>query len=178
MTPPLEKGATQGLPLRGTYFYSFYGGLFPSPASALLDGWNRYYPRDVFPALWQKIEGMINDQHIVATEEVLFELAKKADDIHKWAKKLDGFFVPIDNPIQVEVTSLLSKYPNLLKALQGRSGADPFVIALAKVNNLKIVSGEQRSGSMNKPKIPDVANAENLECLSLMDFIREQGWTF
>lgn len=146
--------------------------------SALLDGWTRLYPRDIFPALWEKIEEMIEGSEIVATEEVRVELEKKDDDVHKWTKEHSDFFITIDEPIQNAVIEILKKYPNLLKANTGRSGADPFVIGLAKVNGLKIVSGERASGSPNKPRIPDVAKAENLDCLTLVEFIREQGWKF
>ena len=121
---------------------------------------------------------MISESKIIATEEVREELAKKADDIFKWAKTQSGLFVPIDDDIQIAVTELLKKYPRLLKAQTGRSGADPFVIALAKSKNLKIVTGEKRSGSQTTPKIPDVAKSEQIQCLSLMEFIREQKWTF
>lgn len=146
--------------------------------SALLDGWNRFYPRDVFPGLWEKIEGLIEAQEIIATEEVKIELEKKDDDLLKWIKGHNGFFIPIDEPIQTAVIEILGRYPQLLKASSGRSGADPFVIGLAKVRNLKVVSGERPSSSPNKPKIPDVARSENIECLTFMEFIREQRWSF
>ncbi len=44
---------------------------------ALLDGWQRYYPKDVFPGLWKNLAGLIRNGGLHASEEVKFELAKK-----------------------------------------------------------------------------------------------------
>ncbi|MHB8204852.1 MAG: DUF4411 family protein [Desulfomonilaceae bacterium] len=40
--------------------------------SALLDGWLRYYPPDVFPPVWEKLDELIDDKILVTSEEVLF----------------------------------------------------------------------------------------------------------
>ena len=34
------------------------------------------------------------------------------------------------------------------------------------------------SGNVQKPRIPDVCRALNVECLNLVGFIEQQGWTF
>src|ERR1022692_3687226 len=49
--------------------------------SALVDGWIRYYPPDVFPPLWTKLEDMIHAKQLIAPDEVLTELSKKEDDL-------------------------------------------------------------------------------------------------
>ena len=46
--------------------------------SAIIEGWMRDFPPDIFPNAWKKIEKLINDGILVATEEVLYELKKKA----------------------------------------------------------------------------------------------------
>ena len=68
--------------------------------SALLDGWVRYYPRDVFPKFWTGIEGLIARRKMAAVDEVLRELEKKDDDVHGWAKRQSRLFVPLDAEIQ------------------------------------------------------------------------------
>ena len=57
--------------------------------SAWLDGWNRDYPRDVFPTLWQNIEERVAANEIIASEEVYVELQKKDDDLHDWIKQME-----------------------------------------------------------------------------------------
>jgi hypothetical protein len=86
--------------------------------SALLDGWIRYYPPDVFPALWARIDELITNGKLRATEEVLFELEKKADEVYKWAKSKSGFFVPIEDDIQIAVAAILKKYERLVRCAE------------------------------------------------------------
>jgi len=41
--------------------------------SALID-FNRTYPRDVFPSLWEKMELMVKNGNLIAPKEVLNEI--------------------------------------------------------------------------------------------------------
>src|ERR1035438_2065498 len=104
--------------------------------SGWLDGWVRYYPRDVFPSLWTRIEGQIVAANIIASEEVYVELAKKDDELHKWIQAHKQMLVPPEESIQQRVAVLLVKYPRLVDTLKGRSQADPFVIADRKSTRL------------------------------------------
>ena len=85
-------------------------------------------------------------------------------------------FVPIDEPIQVEVSEILRAHPRLVDQRRGRSRADPFVIALAKTKAATVVTGEQRSQKPGVPKIPDVCDALSIRSVGLLDFFRERGW--
>ena len=68
--------------------------------SALLDGWVRYYPPDLFPSLWSHLEEMIRTGELLSPDEVLLELAQKDDEIHKWA---DGRFGrPLFDPLVID----------------------------------------------------------------------------
>jgi hypothetical protein len=146
--------------------------------SALLDGWVRYYPRDVFPKFWTGIEGLIAQGKRAAIEEVLRELEKKDDEVHGWAKLQSGLFVPVDGEIQGAVKSVVGRYPGLVNAKRSRSTADPFVIALAIVQECAVVTGERPNGiGSKKPRIPDVCLGLGVRCLTMVDVFREQGWT-
>ena len=37
---------------------------------------------------------------------------------------------------------------------------------------------ETMSGSLQKPRIPDVCRAMGMTCVNLVGFIEQQGWTF
>lgn len=41
-----------------------------------------------------------------------------------------------------------------------------------------VVTGERHSGSLDKPKIPDVCDAMGIRCLSLVEMMEEEGWSF
>jgi hypothetical protein len=146
--------------------------------SAILDGWRRYYPRDVFPGMWDAIADLVDDGGLRATEEVLVELERKDDEVHGWALKRQHLFVSIDEHIQVIVTKLLADHEKLLDTRAGRSAADPFVIALAQLQGCAVVTGERATHSLDRPNIPDVCAALGVRCMSLLDMVREQGWRF
>lgn len=145
---------------------------------ALLDGWQRYYPKDVFPGLWKNLAGLIRNGGLCASEEVKFELAKKNDALYAWGNKFDDLYVPLDDSIQRVVSEILKEHPRLIDTRKNRSGADPFVIALASVHKCAVVTGEHKSGSLTRPKIPDVCDAMEVKSLSFLELIRSEGWVF
>jgi Domain of unknown function (DUF4411) len=67
--------------------------------SALLDGWARHYPPDVFPSLWSLIEEMIKVGELLSPDEVLGELSQKDDAVYQWAKTNSTMFVPLDEDV-------------------------------------------------------------------------------
>jgi Domain of unknown function (DUF4411) len=147
--------------------------------SALIHGWVRAYPPDVMPALWDRLDRLIADGRLLASKEVLLELEKKADDLHNWCKERDAMFVEIDDAIQIHMATVMGTYPKLVDTAKGKSGADPFVVALAMAHNptLTVVT-EEKGGSAGSPKIPYVCQQEDIRFISLLQFIREEGWTF
>ncbi len=146
--------------------------------SAILDGWGRYYPPDRFPSVWRNIGQLIAHRSLCGTEEVLIELKKKDDDVYTWAKSQPGLFLPIDEPTQRSVAKILSDYPRLVDARKNRSTADPFVIAVAQVNGLTVVSGEIPSNNLRKPKIPDVCSAMGIKHVRLVELFGLERWKF
>jgi hypothetical protein len=124
--------------------------------SGWLDGWQRFYPSDVFPTLWAKLDGLAATGEIISSEEVYFELKRKSDDLHDWVKVRKQMLVPLDEQIQARASALLAEYPRLVDTLRGRSKADPFVIATAMARGAVVVTGEVISGKLDKPRIPDV----------------------
>lgn len=145
--------------------------------SAILNTWRRHYPPDLFPTLWERLESLIDSGTAVATEEVLEELRRKDDEIHGWAVRHRSMFIPIDELIQYRVLDVMSEFPRLVDNRSNRSGADPFVIALAQLHDLTVVTYEESTNSLRRPKIPDVCARLNLRCIKMVDLIREQGWT-
>ena len=93
--------------------------------SGWLDGWQRNYPPDVFPTLWNRAE-----------------------------------------------------FPRLVDTLRNRSKADPFVIATAIDRKATVVTGEPITGSMTKPRIPDVCDVRGVRCINFLQMIRELNLTF
>jgi hypothetical protein len=146
--------------------------------SGLLDGWKRHYPIDVFPDLPDKLEQLADDGRLIVPEDVLHELEKKDDELRNWAKKLSNAVVPLDEPVQEAALQILGKFQRLVDTRSGRSGADPFLIATAQVRGAMVITGEEASNNLDKPRIPDVCRALGVPCGKLLDLIRREQWTF
>lgn len=144
--------------------------------SAIISAWREMYPPKVFSGLWELLEEMIQDHHVFASDVVLDELSKQDDDILAWAKERPSMFFPLSEDIQTGVRQILRDYPELTK--EGRSEADPFVIAVGQVEGATVVTSENPSNNILKPKIPDVCMALNIPCIGLLQFVIEQGWNF
>jgi len=147
--------------------------------SAILEAWRRRYPPDVFPAVWQRLEQMIERGDLGASEEVLLELEKRDDEVHVWAKERKAkLFVPIDEEQQGHVSVILQKHERLVDTRTNRSAADPFVIAVAIAQGCAVVTAEAATRKPEKPNIPDVCLAMGVRSINLIEFFREQGWRF
>lgn len=145
--------------------------------SAWLQCWARFYPRDVFPALWERLDAMLASDEIVCSDEVLRELSKQEDDLTSWLKSRPDTFLELTEPIQDATNEILAKHPYIAKELARRTHADPFVVAVAKVNDCTVVTQENR-GTAAKPRIPFVCESLGIPCIDVITFIRQEGWTF
>lgn len=144
--------------------------------SALVDCWWKHYPPDVFPTVWRGLEQLAQRGQLVATEEVRTELARRLDDLHRWATGQPVLFFAIDAAIQVRVQVIVTQFPNLVGPGPTQSYADPFVIALAQLRGFAVVTSEQRTNNRAKPKIPDVCIALSVPYMNLIEMFRQQGW--
>ncbi|MFH1004932.1 MAG: DUF4411 family protein [Bacteroidota bacterium] len=150
--------------------------------SAILDAWVRHYPYDLFPSFWDKFSDLAATKKGIAIELIEHEISKKDDGCHKWFNEnnLNDFFWKISDEVQNEVINILqnSNYQQLVEDRKGSYSADPFVIALAKVENLIVVTGEKASNNIAKPKIPDVCNDLGIECINILELMRKEQWQF
>jgi hypothetical protein len=144
-------------------------------SSSLIHAWNRAYRPKNFPTFWAHLEDLIDEGRLKASIEVLEELKKKDDDVYAWAKeRKDLLFVEIDELVQDAVVYLMTTHEKLVDTVKGKSGGDPFVIALALASDPQmVVVTEEDAG---KVRIPDVCQAEGVDCVRLADFIEREDW--
>ncbi|CAA0121735.1 Uncharacterised protein [Mycolicibacterium vanbaalenii] len=152
-------------------FYSF-------DTSAILNGRRDLFRPTVFQTLWVQIEDAVAAGQIRSVDEVQRELSRRDDDAKRWADAQPDLFVPLETPIQQSAAQILTVHDRLVRQGGRRSGADPFVIALAMVRNGTVVTEETATGNLDKPRIPDVCGDLGVPCLNLMEYIEAQGWTF
>lgn len=144
--------------------------------SSMIAAWQERYPIENFPRFWEKMEGLIAKKRLVSPIDVLNEIQKRSDELHKWLKVQPEMFRELENAIQIEAAQVLSQFPRLVGEKKLRTSADPFVIALAKVEGFQIVTEEKPTGNNSKPNIPDVCLGMNLKCIGLLDLIKAERW--
>ena len=145
--------------------------------SALIEPWVRLYPPDLFEPVWEKLVELAESGLIVAPADVRLELEKQKDDLHDWAKKVaSALFHDPDRAVMEVFTDIVNTHPDFMKINSTKSGADPFVVALAQVHKLTVVTYETMAKKDAAPKIPNVCAARGLECVQLVDVLRAEGF--
>ena len=144
-------------------------------SSGILDLF-RYYPPDVFPTIWTQMDSAATSGIVLAIDEVYRELEKKDDAAFQWLKARRAMIVALDQDVQQHVTDILAAHPRLVDSRKNRSSGDPFVIGLAQVRGLTVVTGERASGAIAKPHIPDVCGALGISCMNVLSMFRNEGW--
>jgi hypothetical protein len=145
--------------------------------SGFLDAWVRNYPPDVFPTIWRQMDSAARKGTLLASDEVLREVERKEDGAYNWMKARPEMIIAIDPEIEQQVREIMKRYPRLVDTKKGRSGGDPFVIAVARVRNLAVITAENATGKPDVPRIPDVCVGLGIRCLRVLDFFREQKWS-
>lgn len=148
-----------------------------------MDWQARFYPTDVFVGLKARIEALIADGKLCAPEIVKEELeAVGTPALKSWAKTQSGLFAPLETALQAETAAIQARYPELTDIKSGHESADPWVIALAKLRGLTVVSQETSANEKRKPAkryyIPDVCRDLGVPCINLLGLMRKEGWTF
>jgi hypothetical protein len=147
------------------------------------------FPEDVFPSLWKNIETLIASGFIISHREVLKELSYQDDSLKRWAQKQKKFFKELDAYQIKIVKEILRKYPSLAKSEGESPSADPFVIALAielerdpqktldpSFKKRVVVSEERLRGT--RVRIPFVCREYGIECITMIEMCRSEGWKF
>jgi hypothetical protein len=144
--------------------------------SSLIAAWQEHYPIENFPKFWDRIDGLIEAKRLVSPIEVFLETKKRSDELHAWLKaRKANVFRELDDAVQTEAANVLARFPRLVGEKKLNTSADPFVIALALVLGVPVVT-EEKFGSDRKPHVPDVCAAFGVECKNLLALIRSEKW--
>ena len=147
-------------------------------SSAIIEAWQRVYPMDIFPGFWERMTQAADEGVVVIAEEVYTELQRKDDEVLEWVSRCPKMVIPIDGDVQEAVKIVLTKHRRLIDNKKNRSAGDPWVIAVAMVHNLTVVTYERPSGTLAKPKIPDACAEIGIPCIDVVGLIRAEGWRF
>ena len=142
-----------------------------------IKAWSDLYRPSKFPSIWENIGEMIAKNEIVSPMEVKNELKPKDKKVLAWLDARSSVFQELNEKEQRYLTELLGRFPNLV-AEGITQPADPYVVAMAKIRGITVVTDERPSGGMDlrknpfaAKKIPDVCAALEVPCLSVSEFI-------
>jgi hypothetical protein len=145
----------------------------------ILINMNRLYPRDIFPTLWGNLEDLVDVDWACICSEVLVEVKRGGDDLHKWARDLAGFVCDITANEPITVAAISAGHPDWVRGTV--NAADPWLIAHAIAHDRAIVSEEREAGpgvADRNQKVPNVAAENGVECIKFFEFARRQTWQF
>jgi len=121
------------------------------------------------------MDELVDDGRLKISSEVYGELEKKDDEVFDWCKKhKTEIFVDIDECVQDRVIEIMSAYPRIVDTKNGKSGGDPFVVALASCGKgiTSVVTEENPGGN----RIPQICSLEDIDCVNLADLIERESW--
>lgn len=149
-----------------------------SPISTLF----KNYYRKRFPSLWANFDELVAEGKLVSTREVARELEDgPVESARNWAAdQHDLFAVPTaaEAAIVAQIFGVAHFQQNieLQKLLRGGRNADPFVVARAHDQNRAVVTMELLKP--NSAKIPNICAHFGVPCMTLEEFMEEEGWEF
>jgi hypothetical protein len=150
-------------------------------SSALSMMFRNFY-RATFPTLWERFDALVEQGKVTSTREVRREIEDSSvESLRNWAKQHPEIF-PAPTSEEAKRVSCIYQVRHfqqnikLQKVLKGGKNADPFVIARAWVLSGSVVTMERES--QNAAKIPNISKYFGVKCLTLEQFMAEEGWQF
>lgn len=147
-------------------------------ADSIIKPYREAYGFNRVPGFWKFLEEEAKKQTIVSSHLVLQEFEDgcldkdKPDELLVWARKQrDLLFLPPTEPIQQMVSQISTYVENNPQYAAWHvqdflSGADPWIIAHAKVLGGRVVTFETPALNSTKVKIPDVADKFGVICIT------------
>lgn len=152
--------------------------------------YDRYYRNEYFPTYWERFSAVLNE-HVIIPKIVKNEIIK-SDWFLEWLNdNYQDEIVNHKNYSQQWQTILefvqscgLYKDAALIDQTRGWANeniADPWLVAVAKEEELILVSDEDRIPNLGKgslvraAKIPDVCDRQGVRCISRNEFFGEIG---
>lgn len=147
-----------------------------------MDWQGRFYPTDVFVDLVRRVEALVADKRFLAAALVREEIKSVGTTkLIEWVGSYEGMFVSTAE-ILTEAQAIQNQFTGLRDPTAEYEEADAYVIALARMRDAIVVTGETPAAEKRKPKrshyIPDVCRELGIPCISFLGLMRREGWRF
>lgn len=142
-------------------------------SDAIIQAWIDY-PIGFFPKVWASLHQLAKDDIVGIAPVIYEELERGGDELFDWFKaRKDDFVVENSDELQSAVEYLVNTYNNF-GLITGKNEGDPYVVALAMIEDCLVVTNESMSNNMDGPKVPDACRAEGVRWAKFIDIIRNE----
>ncbi|GAB4398097.1 MAG: DUF4411 family protein [Anaerolineales bacterium] len=160
--------------------------LYCLDTNVYIEAYRRYYAFDIAPGFWDGLIRLAEQQVICSPTFVYDEISSSKDALAHWAKSnKEILFVEIDEITQNIYTEIINQVVFLYEPQHVQKfleGADPWVIAYAKSQQLSVVTIESlKNESPNKAgkiggkiKIPNICQRFDVVCEDTFALLRAQ----
>ena len=145
-------------------------------SGVFINSWTKHFPIDVFPSVWNHLDKLCRDNVVFVPPEVAKEVYRIDDGVAKWLRARRKIIARPSDEIVLQTKEIINQYQRLAAEGSGRSGADPWVIGYAFHRKAIVVTEEQYSNNLNKPKIPDVCDDLQMTHMSTVGLLRSTGF--
>ena len=155
-------------------------------ANVFIEAHKRYYAFDICPGYWAALLNHHHGGRLCSIDRVRDELVGQGDALSSWSQGLpDSFFVQSGDPavgvLFANVITWVQAQAQYLQAAKAAfaAGADGWLIAYAKVQNLIVVTDEiPNAGIKRRVPIPNVCDAFGVDYLGTFNLLRALGVSF
>jgi hypothetical protein len=145
--------------------------------STMIDAGERYYPIDIFPGFWERLDGLVDAGRLKAPATLIDELKEKDDEWREWVyERKEKMIWEIDEQIQHAMSNTVMPAFAAATTNLGSITLDPFFIASALVKGATLITSEKpRKGAI---KIPKICDSLSVPWSPLLEVVRTEGWKF
>lgn len=156
---------------------------FVFDTSAFINSWRYHYRLPVFEGVWTALGYALAREQIVAPDEVLREVKRKAGgELHDWLAPFPDAFRPPQESWQPHMETVRQHAPHWFSGTADRDAADPFVVAMALDLALPVVtyegiafSGDPARVRTYKRSMPHISKLVGVPTLLMVDVLEELG---
>ena len=146
-------------------------------ANIFIQAKNGPYGFDIVPAFWALLDREFSNEVIFSSRMVYEELSVGGDELASWVQQRRNFFIQPNQEVQKTFQSIANyvsqNYPNH-QAQLFLGGADPWVIAHAKMEKAVVVTHEVLVPTTStKVKIPNICRQFDVEYMNPYQMLRE-----
>jgi rRNA-processing protein FCF1 len=147
-------------------------------ANVLIQAWQKYYNPRFCPDYWNILIELGKQDKIFIPELVYEEITRTEDELSRWLKASKISIKKITEPVTICLQKIYSANPvhkNLVDNINGRSLADPWVIAHSIFENAIVVTKEEKITALNSKRIriPNVCDNMGVRWINDFQFIDE-----